>query len=527
MSFHNKVKNLIPLFAALLLFICVFFLFGHYKAYLYEDEVLSYTAANCQDGMRPQLPVNRIVNGEDFVLNAVAVRPDSRFDFGNAIANTSKDPHPPVYLIMLHFVCSLFPGVFSKWFALSINLIFGAVTAALLYFLGGKLFNEEKKGFIAAVIYILSVGFITQLMNLRMYVVLQAFTTWLTLRYICILEEYEEKPETGTDSFNIKRIILFIVNVVFGTMTHYYFLIFAFFEALIFSIMLIRKKRFRDLLKHTLIYVLSGALTLILFPPIIWQLTGSDVGSESFNARNIFELIRRFRVMLSILNNELFGGQLKFYVLCLIVWLVYIVFSGKKQELKTQTDGITAGFVFIALTSAAYFLTVSVTTPYLTGRYMTPIYPLCVLITMGVFKGLIETVFRSQRVGYLVLMTVMAVPLYLWISSGLYDVDKAAMQEISKEHSGELCVFFRGISTEENYFELENYNRVMAMRLIPREDEEEADTTLLAEEKSVVVYVPSDKDPEDCFNRIREYAPGLKNSEKMYNAYYSDAYRLY
>jgi hypothetical protein len=146
---------------------------------------------------------------------------------------------------------------------------------------------------------------------------------------------------------------------------------------------------------------------------------------------------------------------------------------------------------------------------------------------MGVFKGLIETVFKSQRAGYLVLAIIMAVPVYLQISSGLFDVDKAAMQEISKEHSGEICVFFRGISTEENYFELENYDRVMAMRITPREEEEEADTALLAEEKSVVVYVPSDKEPEDCFNRIREYNPELTNSEKLYNAYYSNVYRLY
>ncbi len=525
MLFQDKMKNKIPLLAVLLLFTCIFFLFGHYKAYLYEDEVLSYTAANCQDGMRPALPVNRIVNGAEFVNNAVAVQPQSRFDFANAIANTSKDPHPPVYLLMLHFVCSLFPGIFSKWFALSINLIFGAVTALLLYVLGEKLFNEEKKGFIAAVIYILSVGFITQLMNLRMYVVLQALTTWLTLQYVCILKESEEN--TDSESFNIKRILPFIINVVLGTLTHYYFLIFAFFEAVIFSIMLIRKKRFRDLLKHTLIYVLSGGAVLILFPPIIWQLTGSDVGSESFNTRNVSELIRRFRVMFSHLNNELFGGQLKFYVLCLIVWLIYMIINGKRTEIKTYVNGVTGGFVFITLTSAAYFFTVSVTTPYLTGRYMTPIYPLCILITMGIFKGLIETVFKSQRVGYLILVVIMAVPVYLWISSGLYDVDKAAMQEISKEHSGEICVFFRGISTEENYFELENYDRVMAMRITPRSDEEDIDTPGLLEEKSVVVYVPLNTEPEECFERIREYNPKLTNYEKLYKAYYSDAYRCY
>ena len=532
MLFHEKIKNKIPLISILLLFTCVFLLFGHYKEYLYEDEVLSYTAANCQDGMRPQLPVNRIVNGEEFVINAVAVRPDSRFDFANTIANTSKDPHPPVYLLMLHLVSSLSPGVFSKWFALLINFIFGAVTVILLYLLGDRVFKEKRGRFIS-VIYVLSIGFITQLMNLRMYVVLQAFTTWLTLQYISIIREKEEKPEIR--SFNKKRILLLIVNVILGTMTHYYFLIFAFFEAAVFSIMLIKKRQFRELIKHTLIYVASGLATLVIFPPIIWQLTGSDVGSESFGTRDLPELIRRFRVMMSHLNNEMYGGQLKLYVLCFAAWAVCGIFAytrGRERKYSSSSrekiyDGMGAGFALVFLTAVLYFLTVSVTTPYLTGRYLSPVYPLFVVVTVGVFRPLILKIFRSETFGYFVLTVVMAIPLYLWVSGGLYDVNKAAMQEISKEHSGEICIFFRGISTEENYFELENYDRVMAMRLIPREDEEEGDTALLAKEKSVVVYVPSDKDPEDCFNRIREYDPELTKSEKLYNAYYSNVYRLY
>lgn len=516
----------------LLIFTAVFILFGHYKAYLYEDEVLSYTAANSQEGMRPLLPVNQIVNGSEFVKNAVAVRPDKRFDFANAIANTSKDPHPPVYLLMLHFVCSLFPGLFSKWFALAINYVFGALTVILLYLLSCRVFKDKTRGIITSLIYVLSVGFMTQLMNLRMYVVLQAFTTSLTLQYIMTIREQEETPDPSKNTFTVKRIVLFTINIVLGTMTHYYFLIFAFFEAAIFSIMMLMKKRYRDLIKHTLIYVVSGILSLVIFPPILWQLTGSDVGSESFNARDLPELVRRFRVMLGHLNNEVFGGQLKFYVLCFVIWLIYLKVKDVRQKngddrpsgIKAFFDPLKGAFLMILFTTVFYFLTVSVTTPYLTGRYLSPVYPLCILLTVGLFSEMIREIFRSETFGYFVLLIIMAVPLYLQITAGLYDVNKAAMQEISKEHANDICVFFRGISTEENYFELENYDRLMAMRLTPAEREDENDLHLLAREKSIVVYIPSDKDPEEYFERIREINPKLENAERLYRAYYSDAY---
>ena len=137
---------------------------------------------------------------------------------------------------------------------------------------------------------------------------------------------------------------------------------------------------------------------------------------------------------------------------------------------------------------------------------------------------ILRRLFRSEKAGLLILVLIMAVPLYLKVKAGLFDVNKAAMGSLSKEHHNDICVFFRGISAEENYFELMNYERLMAMRLRPEEGEEPGETYLIGNEKEIVIYVPEGKDPEEYFFRIREINPELKTAERLYKAYYSDAY---
>ena len=121
-------------------------------------------------------------------------------------------------------------------------------------------------------------------------------------------------------------------------------------------------------------------------------------------------------------------------------------------------------------------------------------------------------------------MLIMAIPLFSKIRAGLFDVNKDAMKQLSKEHGKDICLFFTGITAEENYFELENYERLMAVRLKPKDTDEEGDLKALENEREVVVYVPSDKDAEPYFERVRSINPGLKEAERLYKAYYSDAY---
>ncbi len=59
-----------------------------------------------------------------FYNNYFAVKKNERFDYRKVWKNQKNDVHPPIYYILLHTICSFFPGKFSWWYAGSINIFF-------------------------------------------------------------------------------------------------------------------------------------------------------------------------------------------------------------------------------------------------------------------------------------------------------------------------------------------------------------------------------------------------------------------
>ncbi len=546
----SRAAAILPLTALLLLYLILSGILGHYKAYLYEDEVLSYTAANSTDGMRPHLEEG-VITSPDFVRRAVSVQKPDAFNYRNAYENTASDPHPPLYLFLLHTICSLFPDVFSKWFGLGINIFFGLATLIFLYLAALALDGNRRRALAAAAVYALSLGLLEQTVFLRMYLMLQAATTLLISIYIRFI--------TASVRLSARRLAVLAATVVFGTLVHYYFLIFAFFCAFGYSIYLLAGKRVREFLYHALCYLAAAAAVALLFPPVIWQITSSDVGSSSFSAKSLPELFRRARTMFSLLNLDLYGGYFKFYLLALIIYMLYILMARTRRAKllngaigtgaaggmsRTGSTGSTAGaaeslkallqspspalsaLLLTLFVSAAYFCTVSITTPYLTNRYLTPIYPLLCLLTLRAFLPLIDSLFRSQAAGTAIFCVLMAIPLYQKFSGGLFDVNKALMQQAAEAHSGDYCIVFGGFTKEENYFEFEKYRGLCQLKLKGGAVTRENLPPEIQNARELVVYIPWGKDAEEYFDYMEGLCPGLKTHERLYKAYYSDAYLL-
>ncbi len=526
----EKILQKLPILSVMLLYLILTLIFGHYKAYLYEDEVLSYTAANSQEGMRPSFAVNEITDGKKFVQDAVAASKDHRFDFGNAAKNTSSDPHPPLYLFLLHGISSLFPGIFSKWFGIVINLLFGLMTLYYLYKTTEKITGSVFAAAIASIIYATSLGMLHQTVFLRMYMMLQAFTMCLTKQYVELITE-----KAGLTK---KRVSSILLTVIIGTMTHYYFLIYAFFSAAFYSLKLLKERDFKELARHVSIYLASGICVVLLFPSIIWQITGSDVGSESFEGRTPGLILHRARTMLSLMNIDLFGGNLKFFVFALAFFALLMFLSLRQRSIhdllygsehrddkklfSILSDSEKCACIFILTTAICYFSVVSVTTPYLTNRYLTPIYAPVVLLTLLSFIPVIQSLFRSPVLGLMLFPVIMMFPLFSEMANGLYDSSKAEMQSLAAEHSDDYCIYFGGIPNEENYFELEIYKGIYAMKF-------KDSTPIISEVASsdeLVVYIPEGADPEPYFERVQDSCPDLTDISRLYKAYYSNAYLM-
>ena len=86
-------------------------------------------------------------------LNYVAPQGSTRFNYASVYYNQTQDVHPPLFYFLLHTVCSLFPGSFTKWTGLGMNLVLLGGTLAALYALGMELFADWKKALFVCALY--------------------------------------------------------------------------------------------------------------------------------------------------------------------------------------------------------------------------------------------------------------------------------------------------------------------------------------------------------------------------------------
>ena len=133
MSFFKKFKNIHVVFAlAAIIAIAVIRVIVIYSQRdgHHVDETWSYGYANSY--YQPEIfggaDVSDRMNYGEWVPGSVfkdyiSVSPEHRFSFDSVMYNSNSDLSPVLYIILLHFVSSFYPGVFTWKCALIISLL--------------------------------------------------------------------------------------------------------------------------------------------------------------------------------------------------------------------------------------------------------------------------------------------------------------------------------------------------------------------------------------------------------------------
>ncbi len=111
----------------------------------YLDEIWSYGLANgyYEPFFQEQNDYMNVEHSADYYTRWITTGEHS-FQYDSVYYNQTKDVHPPLFYYALHTICSMFPNTFSKWFGLTINLIFFALTQFILYSISAELFGGGK-----------------------------------------------------------------------------------------------------------------------------------------------------------------------------------------------------------------------------------------------------------------------------------------------------------------------------------------------------------------------------------------------
>ena len=107
----------------LMLQVIAAFCFCMKKTGFHYDEYYSYYSSNVSVGLAPS---DREWKTGESIRNEFQVLPEERFRFRDVVRMQTYDVHPPVYYLLLHAVCSLTLGIFTKWSGLALNLLFFA-----------------------------------------------------------------------------------------------------------------------------------------------------------------------------------------------------------------------------------------------------------------------------------------------------------------------------------------------------------------------------------------------------------------
>lgn len=311
------------------------------------------------------------VPGQDY-QDYLAVSKSNTFNFASVYYNQRGDVHPPFYYILLHSICSVFQGQFSKWLGLSLNIVLLSITLIVLYKMVSVHCNTNLLGLTVACGYAFSCGFMSTAMFIRMYALLTLMT--LLCCYIHL--------EIQKNDFNISKKLAFSLYLIIlgGYYTQYYFVIYAIGIASVTVLCMALKQKFQSLLKYIFIIVSSAITGILIWPFSLKHVFGGYRGIESVSILTSGEFYGfKAKYMINLLLDQMFGEHKLLIIIAMSVSiLICLIFALIYKKIKIEYTKIS----LILIPILVYVLLVGQISPYLTDRYVMCSYPFLPIICL-------------------------------------------------------------------------------------------------------------------------------------------------
>ncbi|MCM1144912.1 MAG: hypothetical protein NC318_10480 [Blautia sp.] len=504
----------------------------------------------------------------DAYRNEFVVLEGQGFQYGLVKLVQSWDVHPPVYYWIFHTVASFFPGQFSKWFGLGINLAAFGISLFLLRILALQVSGgDEKLSCLICFFYGFTPAALSSVVFIRMYALLTVWTLLCAILHVGMIRK------DVTEALSFSRFLLPLSIVAYlGFLTHYYYFIFHFSIAVGFCVYLLWKnKKIWNCIRYGLSMLAAFLLAYLTYPSCLGQMFRGQRGAQATgNFFDVSNTLERFSFFWKLLDEYVFGGLL---LALLIVVVLLFLYAVKKGTLRIRGGKALLNFLeekreywLLLCAVMGYFLVVSKTALLLGDtsiRYQTPIYGMAVILTFGAVRGLLgrcrgsaenvqesehriddvqkkkyetETVHKRSREKRLqnLLFTVAACLCMLLNLSGLLSgrvvflyPEDAEQIAFAKEKAAQevpvVCLYDTGQSwcvwgCADEFFE---YDRIY---FAGQEQETPIQDSTIAESDSLVVYLSHTAQKEAQLQRILDSNPKVEAYELQWQDKYCDVY---
>lgn len=403
----NKNKKKIFIGLLLLLNILIMLSFGIRKNGYNVDELYTYGLSNSYFDPFIDITENTKLSNE-YIQDYFTVQENEKFAFDSVYSNQSRDVHPPLYYFFFHFISSFFPNEFTKWIGIALNMIFFIVAWLLLYKLSKLIMKNELLSLIPPVLWGVSSGAVSSVVFIRMYVlmtVLVLLTTYLHVKTI--------KKQV----FRRKDLLWILLATFLGVMTHYYFVVFAFFLSAYYFFYLLFHKRIKYLFGYVISMFSALGLSVLFYPAMLTHIfsgyRGTEAVSNISNSLDTFTVFfNNFWAYYSILNQSLFSGLLNY--LLIIISCLIIIGVIKKRYLKFKYPEKNNKIIFknnisnkhvqatliimimLIFSVSMYVFIIAQVAPYKADRYVFPMFPLVILVFVYIIQKSIS-VFTTSK----------------------------------------------------------------------------------------------------------------------------------
>lgn len=351
------------------------------KADYNMDEIVTYTFAN-NTGNKQWDWQQKIDNPKESLEDFFTVNEyNPPFNYVNTWRNSERDTHPPFYYLLVHTVSSVFPGRFNKWIPFSVNVFWGCLIVLAVYKLVKILMEKELAAVLCAFIFAVNPALIEMTTFLRMYVMGMFCCLLLT----CLAVKY-------WGNWNRSFYIFNTLILVFGCLTHYYFLVYAFFVYGMTALYHLLLKQWKNVGWLILSGMAGIGIVLLVFPAILDHMFGGGDGPKNFE--NLFhwsDYAIRLRKYFGFLNQDVFHG--------IAVVLIIVAIAGFGMAYRKREYLFLWRISAMAVSVICYFLIVAKVSPYLQDRYLCIVYPMVVIL---IFTGIVqfaEAVLKNRKTG--------------------------------------------------------------------------------------------------------------------------------
>lgn len=349
--------------------------FDLYNSVIYRDYLIAQ--ANSLDTR-----TTTWMSGEDY-QHYIGVGPENTFNYASVYYNQRGDVHPPFFYMVLHTVCSIFRGSFSKWYGLAVNILFMMLTLVVLYRMCGRYLGGKVPALCVAAVYGFSTGFVATAIFIRMYAIMTFMVVTSCYLHLQLAE----------NRFKMNRRLLGKLALItfLGFYTHYYFVIYAIGIALVSCGWMLYQKKLGDMVR----YVLSMAGTGVL-GVCIWPFAFRHVFSGYRGVNSIRQSLQggdywiKIRVYFTPIWSQVIGGQWWIIILALFLFAVTALLWNRRKTPYGKA-------MMVGLPVLLYVLATSQMVPFYTDRYVMCTYPFWCIAAVGAFYHGIRILLEKMK----------------------------------------------------------------------------------------------------------------------------------